>query len=343
MNSFVVLCIIALASYSASELVIEPALNELAVAVGSKQTLTCSDTSTDPSARPYWSRRSTSFQIFTETEHVGDQYTLMTILKTNSFEVSDSGTYTCNAGSVKQNIDLFAVKEMKTEDRFFYGNKTTTLACAIEIENPSRVNVVFKDWIFHNKSLYESEDKRYKLEKGNSTLIIEKPTRKDAGQYIARFELSLPSGKQDYDCLVEYTASPLVLNLVRSINLELGDRLQVHCEVKGYPPVPVIWQRNKIDLVGNDRIQFEAHNDFPDATIIITSLEYEDEGTYTCIANSTEFMESSSKSLEIRVKNPIAWVWPLIGIVAEIVVLALLIFICTKIQKNRRDKSEKQS
>lgn len=65
---------------------------------------------------------------------------------------------------------------MKTDDRFYYGNKTTTLACSIEVENPSRVSAVFKDWIFKNQSLFASKDKRYKLEEGNSTLIIEKPS-----------------------------------------------------------------------------------------------------------------------------------------------------------------------
>lgn len=52
---------------------------------------------------------------FTETVHgEGDIYTLTTILKTNSFETSDAGSYTCrdNKQTLSQEIKLFAVKGM---------------------------------------------------------------------------------------------------------------------------------------------------------------------------------------------------------------------------------------
>ncbi|KAH9490675.1 hypothetical protein Btru_032738 [Bulinus truncatus] len=226
----------------------------------------------------------------------------------------------------------FVVKKNKYEDHFYYGNKTGTLSCEIEV---SGATVNFKKWLFHGEEL-KNTNKKYKAD--NATLIIERPNRDDAGPYAAVFEIIKGDADPiEYKCEVDYTAGPLVMDLAKSINLEKGDDLKISCEVKGYPKAVVFWQRDQQNLTGNDTI-FSEFKGYKAAQIEIKDLQFDDAGNYTCTAYSVEFQNSSTKSIIVRVKDPIAWIWPLIGILVEILILAVIILICNQVEKRKRAK-----
>ncbi|CAL1539193.1 unnamed protein product [Lymnaea stagnalis] len=212
---------------------------------------------------------------------------------------------------------------------FYFGNKTATLSCNITSGGSTPVT-----WYFQNTSLKETGD-RYTMTGTPSTPVLEikKPTRDDAGQYTANFGTTA-------NCTVNYTAAPLVLDMVKSMSVEKDDDLDIVCDIRGYPPAEVVWQRNGVNLTESALIQLRDYNGHINAQLYIEDVQYSDEGTYTCIAYSHLFNSSSTKSLVVRVKNPIAWVWPLIGIIVEIVLLGIVIFICAKLDKRRAIRAD---
>ncbi|KAH9490676.1 hypothetical protein Btru_032740 [Bulinus truncatus] len=158
--------------------------------------------------------------------------------------------------------------------------------------------------------------------------------RSDLGNYTASYG---PSG----NCTVSYTAPPLVLDMVKSQNLEKGNDLDILCDVKGFPGSVVTWTRDGVELTENTtRVNLMDNDMVKNAYLHIKSLDYSDEGLYNCTAYSSHFNKSHSKSLVVRVKNPIAWVWPLVGIIVEVIFLAIIIFACAKFDKRRLIQSE---
>eukprot|EP00088_Acartia_fossae_P021623 TRINITY_DN23007_c0_g1_i11.p1 TRINITY_DN23007_c0_g1~~TRINITY_DN23007_c0_g1_i11.p1 ORF type:complete len:314 (-),score=88.10 TRINITY_DN23007_c0_g1_i11:204-1145(-) len=83
----------------------------------------------------------------------------------------------------------------------------------------------------------------------------------------------------------------------------------------------------------------------------IENAQMEDRAVYVCRAIAKEFENdedlvcSESHNCEevftlLRVKDPLAAVWPFIGIVAEVVILCLVIFFCEKRKKDEEAKED---
>ncbi|KAI8786189.1 neuroplastin-like [Biomphalaria glabrata] len=215
---------------------------------------------------------------------------------------------------------------------FTFNDKNATLTC-----NATDNNSYYVGWYHLGQSVTGT---RYTVTNLThvTVLVITSPTREDSGEYVATF---LKTGGTQENCTIKYTATPLVLDLAKSKNLEKDQDLDLHCDVKGYPGSVVSWSRDGIDLTNTtSRVTLKNDGIVENAYLHIKSLEYSDEGTYKCTAYSKHFNFSHSKSLVIRVKNPIAWVWPLVGILVEIIVLAVIIFACSKFDKRRLIQTE---
>lgn len=60
-------------------------------------------------------------------------------------------------------------------------------------------------------------------------------------------------------------------------------------------------------------------------TLTISNINQSDRDTYKCVASNG--VQNHSESIRLRVKDKITYVWPLAGIVCEIVILILIILI----------------
>ncbi|XP_013060986.2 zwei Ig domain protein zig-1-like [Biomphalaria glabrata] len=301
---------------------IQPNVRGLAVTLGSTLKLTCYLDGSQGSSPIWVNSSSTQIQTFTMKNSIYGS----TLTIENYSEIGEK-IFICSSDKSKAEITVITVEETKEGDHFYYGNKTAALTCAI-----SGLEISPKDWLFKNRSL--SGDKKFKME--NSTIIIDKPNRDDAGPYTAVYEIKSSQGTFEHQCVVEYTAGPLVMDMARSRNLEQGDDLKLSCEVKGYPQAVIIWQRDKMNITRNGTI-FSEYMGYKDGQIEIKNVQFDDAGNYTCTAYSERFGNSSTKNIIVRVKDPIAWVWPLVGILVEVALLAIIIIVVKLCERRNKD------
>ncbi|GFR98076.1 neuroplastin [Elysia marginata] len=310
---------------------IEPAQRELLVAEGSREQLKCiveQHMSKDDVIE--WTPGNSDEEQRSEKMNSDGTYTTTLTLTIPSFSAARE-TYECSVKPVgggtegQSAILLVMVKEDKPEPVFYFGNETIELYCTTGLTEAK-----LKGWFKGDEQIEDGE--KYKL---NSTgaLKIMKLDRDDAGLYTARYDLTNQVNKT-YDCIVEYKAGPLVLDMDKSINKVEGDSVDIKCEVKGWPHPEITWLKGKEVLKEKSgSIKFSPNSEVANATLTLSDLEYDDAGTYTCRAYTKEFNETNEKSIKLRVKDKLEWLWPFLGIIAEAVVLVLLILFFEKIKK----------
>ncbi|BFZ26070.1 hypothetical protein BsWGS_29111 [Bradybaena similaris] len=328
--------VIVLAEVSAQNtvVVIEPNVRQLLVANGSRQTLDCYVTvgrQMSPQVINWTGPRDANFT----TTRTDNRFTYHNILTIDPFTASHTGLYTCtfsaDGQTTEATITLLTTIENKIEGEFFFGNKTTVLECTLTFPDTT-IQASFNEWLKNNASLSGIEQFS---DYGNGTLVITNPKRSDSGLYTARYDVTGVDGKSTHDCEVVYSAAPLVLDMAKSKNIIEGDTLYLECLVKGYPPANITWLKDSHEIVTDgERILLESYNDIDNARLIIKRVTTSDAGNFNCTARGTGGQEESSKSIRVRVKGRLEWLWPVIGILCEAVALAIVIFACSKIKKD---------
>jgi len=112
-------------------------------------------------------------------------------------------------------------------------------------------------------------------------------------------------------------------------------------------PVVPLTERSKI-TTGED--QDDEGRKVPYSVLTITDTHLMDRQTYICLATLKGLEEAEVTDCQIskhcdqsesllRVKDPLAAVWPFCGIVVEVVLLCLIIFFCER-NKSNNDKEE---
>lgn len=170
--------------------------------------------------------------------------------------------------------------------------------------------------------------------------------------------LSIKSAKEDdvgnFTCYVpdedgaEVTISAVSkpnLKVPANVNVVEGNKLKIHCNVLGQPPMKITWSYkndtlNETELYPNDRLDFERDEkkNIDDAILILENVTLWERGIYTCIGSPRAPLDIKQVRAEsmVRVKDKYAALWPFLGICAEVLVLCLIILIYEK----KRNKTE---
>jgi hypothetical protein len=325
------LVILCMQSIFTQDLKIEPADHKLLVAEGSKIVLDCYITlkSGGSATDLIWKGPDNGgkFSLSTRTD---DSTTFHRLLIIEKFTADHKGPYICTYENLEATINLVNVIEKKEDVEYYYLNKTITLQCLLDFTT-TNYKKTFQDWLKDNTSVSQLElPDRFKIYE-NGTLIIEKPARSDSGLYAARYSIE-GVDRPFYDCIVTFIAAPLVLDMSKSKNVIEESTLELECKVKGYPSANITW------LKDNETIHEDLKRIFMDSLpeyelLTVHSVTTADEGLYTCLAVD-ERGRRSEKSIVVRVKEQLEWLWPIIGIICEAIALAVIIFACSKIKKD---------
>ncbi|XP_032229851.2 neuroplastin [Nematostella vectensis] len=197
-----------------------------------------------------------------------------------------------------------------------------------------------KDGVVIEKQLYPKDEQLKPL-----NLTIKNPEQ--GGVYTCRLT-SLLRSVRTYNLTeqVTVTVAPKAFASTKpdeegiEIVCKKGESVRMKCEHKGNP-ISVGWDREPKNgqraPINDSHYQLVSKNAFEGFELVIDEVQYNDRGDYfCCIKNATGHSRDCQK-YTLRVKDPLGYLWPLIGIIVEIIVLIIILVIYEKCKKKQED------
>jgi len=182
-----------------------------------------------------------------------------------------------------------------------------------------------KEWKF-NDELVE-KGKKYSFSENLNILQIHKTDYDDEGNYTCitnagsaklyvakakpRFKITSSKGRID----------------VKSIHANEGIDIDMICYIPNKPEIPASERYDFVWLKGGKEASATLEN-ARQHVLTISDITQQDRDTYSCLASNGVL--NHTESIKLRVKDKISYIWPLIGILCEIVILVLIILIFEK-------------
>eukprot|EP00057_Strongylocentrotus_purpuratus_P023595 XP_011678069.1 PREDICTED: basigin-like isoform X2 [Strongylocentrotus purpuratus] len=274
-----------------------------------------------------------------EVSHIiseGVTYANMTIMDVVK---NDSGVYVCkdtNGNSFDVNLMVYEVRDVvisPAEPEFIEGGNLL-LNCTVDGTTDQTVA-----WSVNKagtpEPLLEGDDASHVQVFNNGSLIIRVLTPADAGVYICTHEFDEASKSAMVNIGGEIT-----LTSEKSVKYTEGDRAMIECEAHVITAALLpsfSWKINGMDLEDACPERCTIKNTSTTHTVIskleIVDITMEDRKNYTCTATNAAHPEGVSKDILLRVRDRLAALWPFLGIVTEVVILIVIIFIHEKCSK----------
>lgn len=220
--------------------------------------------------------------------------------------------------------------------RFFEYDKTFTLQCNISGNQGNQFEL---RWYKEDKLIENVKDK-YQIKEDENKLVISSANEDDIGNYTCQaVNRKTPNSTESLMKAVIHVIGAPKITLAEDTPVVEGERLRLHCLVRGNPIPSVVWSIDgKPVNMSDGRIRFENDNKIPNAILVIDSVQMTDRNLYTCRASNIANHDAPGpfKDTFVRVKDKLAALWPFLGICAEVAVLCTIILIYEK----KRNKTE---
>lgn len=209
-----------------------------------------------------------------------------------------------------------------------------------------------------SEEIKAEDDKRITIDNEEKTLLITKVEKSDMGKYKC---------KEDTKIVNSWEVTDLTFRLTKmkpSYPVDIGastTNLDFNCVIKGQANVAFLWfvrpeleedkSENKLICVNEDcanannsRISVKLADTATVSVLQVENANKTDRQLYTCRVvkqedataaenvgfNCTKLLPCFETEALLRVKDPLAAVYPFVGIVIEVVVLCIIIFICER-------------
>lgn len=257
-------------------------------------------------------------------------------LEINNVSINESGSYSCREENNEFEVSLavFPVKDVvvSPDMPLFVEGETLLLNCTVNGATDQTV-----EWTVNKGSSEEElsggDDASHVQVYNNGSLIIRDLLPEDAGIYTCTH--IFPEGTKAMSVNV---GGEITLAAENSVKFTEGDRALIECKATVITSAllpNITWMINGEDyaLACPDRctVMEEATEHSVTSKLEIIKITMDDRKNYTCTAvNGASDME---KVILLRVRDRLAALWPFLGIVTEVVILIIIIFIHEKCSK----------
>jgi len=160
-----------------------------------------------------------------------------------------------------------------------------------------------------------------------------------AFQVISKPFVIFVNGTSTDGAKIDYDASTIKSKVFFEVDLPA----KLVCSVVAFPPVNSIsWTqpKNSYGTIEQTESKTEDGVQFVNLTLSFEAVENHQDGDFVCEASNKE--GSSKAVVSVKVRNPLAALWPFCGILIEVTVLTSLIMLCEKYQKRKMKKKRKK-
>jgi len=267
--------------------------------------------------------------IITNSQKADPECSFLTsTLKKLHVNISDADSYSCrlkdqadnDSNSFYTTVIVFTITPGDDELKM---GKDATLKC--EVGRLTKLPQV--EWKKDGKVLKHGV--KYSMNLTNNYLTIHDANQNDIGEYTCFFNLL----EDSYSKVVNLWASPFGYPFdEKSMTYMKGSDMELKCNVWGHPTPVISWHKKQ----ESDSLEpFDS-----DEVLEFSNIDYEKRGEYICRA--TNSFGKRDFSIIIRVKDSLAFLWPLIGIVIQLILLGIVIFIFEKRAKSNALKAESE-
>lgn len=210
-----------------------------------------------------------------------------------------------------------------------------TLVCQISYKNFITDPSFFTLSLIWQKEGVEGNltEKKPQYKTGNHTEIIEYRTTV-GGSYHCQSLFSFPERKYERNASVELRILPERYGEEREVKYYAGDDVNLKCDIVGYPLV-YEWQfEDGTKITADVNSRFSVKKD----VLSIRDITYSDRKKYICVADYDNGKKQLKQTIILRVKDPKAPLWPFLGILAEVVVIAAVILGAEYYKSRRRSE-----
>ncbi|XP_020602989.1 protein turtle homolog B-like isoform X2 [Orbicella faveolata] len=156
----------------------------------------------------------------------------------------------------------------------------------VSVGNPS---THFTNWTRHGESL-TSHPRFAVLEKGS--LLIQNVRRTDAGEYVCTPHNKVGAGMSKTTKLVLKVVPKFIVAPPSIMTLRVGDDVSLVCEATSESPPKLTWEREGMPFPAD-------RTDIQGGKLVITAIQKDDYGVYTCIATSDDGKARHSTTIAV--------------------------------------------